>query len=59
MREWGGRCTLISPGMVDTPFFDTEKPDALRADDVAGAVMYALRQDRRAEVREVHIMPTR
>jgi NADP-dependent 3-hydroxy acid dehydrogenase YdfG len=59
MREWGGRCTLISPGMVDTPFFDTEKPDALRAEDVAGAVMYALRQDRRAEVREVHIMPTR
>ena len=58
MREWGGRCTLISPGMVDTPFFDEAKPDKLKPEDVAGAVMFAISQDPRAEVREVHVMPT-
>ena len=30
MREWGGRCTLITPGMVDTPFFDEPKPDKIQ-----------------------------
>ncbi len=58
MREWGGRCTVISPGMVDTPFFEESKPDKLQPEDVAGAAMFALGQDPRAEVREVHIMPT-
>jgi NADP-dependent 3-hydroxy acid dehydrogenase YdfG len=58
MRNWGGRCTVISPGMVDTPFFDEAKPDKLKPEDVAGAVMFALNQDPRADVREVHIMPT-
>jgi NADP-dependent 3-hydroxy acid dehydrogenase YdfG len=58
MREWGGRCTVISPGMVDTPFFDEPKPDKIQPDDIARAVVYALEQDPRAEVREVHIMPT-
>ena len=58
MREWGGRCTVISPGMVDTPFFDESKPEKLQPEDVAAAVMFALNQDPRAEVREVHIMPT-
>lgn len=58
MREWGGRCTVISPGMVDTPFFDEAKPDKLQPEDVAAAVMFALNQNLRAEVREVHIMPT-
>lgn len=59
MREWGGRCTLISPGTVDTPFFDEPKPDKLQAEDVARAVLFALEQPVRADVREVHIMPNR
>ncbi|MBL3574683.1 SDR family oxidoreductase [Rhodovulum sulfidophilum] len=58
MREWGGRCTVISPGMVDTPFFDSPKPDKIRPEDVADAVLYALEQNPRAELREIHIMPT-
>ena len=58
MREWGGRCTVIAPGMVDTPFFDEAKPDKLQAEDVANAVMFALDQNPRATVREVHMMPT-
>ena len=58
MREWGGRCTVISPGMVNTGFFDEEKPDKLQPEDIAAAVMFALTQDRRADVREIHVMPT-
>ena len=58
MREWGGRCTVISPGMVDTAFFDEPKPDKLQPEDIAAAVMFALGQDRRVDVREVFVMPT-
>ena len=58
MRDWGGRCTVISPGMVDTPFFDEPKPDKIKPEDVAEAVLFALSQNPRAEIREVHIMPT-
>ena len=57
MRAWGGRCTVISPGMVDTPFFDEAKPGKLTAEDVAEAVVYALSASKTAAVREVHLMP--
>jgi NADP-dependent 3-hydroxy acid dehydrogenase YdfG len=57
MREWGGRCTVISPGMVDTPFFDEAKPDKLQPEDVADALMYALSQRKTSAVREIHLMP--
>lgn len=57
MREWGGRCTVISPGMVDTPFFDEAKPGKLTAEDVADAVVYAIGQRPTCAVREVHVMP--
>lgn len=59
MREWGGRCTVIAPGMVDTPFFDTPKPDKLQPEDVAEAVIFALDAPDRAGVQEVFLMPTR
>ncbi len=57
MREWGGRCTVITPGMVDTPFFDDPKPGKIQPEDVADAVVFALSQPKTAAVREVHIMP--
>lgn len=57
MREWGGRCTVIAPGMVDTPFFDEEKPDKLKPEDIARAAVFALEADPRAAVREVFVMP--
>ena len=57
MAEWGGHCTVIAPGMVDTAFFDEPKPDALRPDDVAAAVLYALSQPAGAAVREVFVIP--
>jgi NADP-dependent 3-hydroxy acid dehydrogenase YdfG len=52
------KVTLIEPGMVDTPFFDEPKQNALEAEDVAAAVMYALAQPDRADVNEILIRPT-
>ncbi|MBB1490955.1 MULTISPECIES: SDR family oxidoreductase [unclassified Paracoccus (in: a-proteobacteria)] len=57
MREWGGRCTVIAPGMVDTDFFDEAKPKAIRPDEVARAALYALEAGDHAAVREVFLMP--
>ena len=57
MREWGGRCTVISPGMVDTPFFDEARPTKLQPQDIADAVVFALEQPDTSCVREIHLMP--
>jgi len=57
MREWGGRCTVISPGMVDTPFFDEAKPEKLQPEDVADALVFALTQRKTSAIREIHLMP--
>jgi NADP-dependent 3-hydroxy acid dehydrogenase YdfG len=54
------RVTLIEPGMVDTPFFDAGAPDwALRDEDIAEAVLYALERPERVEINEVLVVPTR
>jgi NADP-dependent 3-hydroxy acid dehydrogenase YdfG len=58
LRGTGVRVTLIEPGMVDTPFFDAPRPDALRAEDVARAVLYALTQPVSVDVHELLILPT-
>ncbi|EPX80917.1 SDR family oxidoreductase [Litoreibacter arenae] len=58
MAEWGGRCTVIAPGMVDTEFFDEAKPDKLKPEDVAHAVMHAVEAPQRATIREVFLTPT-
>lgn len=57
MKQWGGRCTVIAPGMVNTAFFDEEKPDKLQPEDVADAVVFALEAKPRNAVREVLLMP--
>jgi NADP-dependent 3-hydroxy acid dehydrogenase YdfG len=57
MREWGGRCTVIAPGMVDTAFFERGAPDKLMPEDVAAAVMHALNAPARAGIREIFLMP--
>ena len=54
----GMRVTLIEPGMVDTPFFDDRPQDALEADDVARAVMFATEQPPHVDVNEVLVRPT-
>ncbi|MCY0154415.1 SDR family NAD(P)-dependent oxidoreductase [Hoeflea alexandrii] len=58
MKEWGGRCTVIAPGMVNTAFFDEEKPDKLQPEDVADAVIFALEAKQRNTVREIFLMPS-
>ncbi|MCV2886342.1 SDR family oxidoreductase [Aestuariibacter sp. AA17] len=58
MAEWGGRCTTICPGMVNTDFFDEPKPDKLDPNDVAEAVLYATEANPRNSIREVFLMPT-
>jgi NADP-dependent 3-hydroxy acid dehydrogenase YdfG len=54
------RVTLIEPGMVDTPFFD-QRPGperALRDDDIARAVIYALSQPEHVDVNGILIRPS-
>ncbi len=53
------RVTLIEPGMTDTPFFDERPGDwALRDEDIANAVIYALEQPAHVDVNEILIRPT-
>jgi NADP-dependent 3-hydroxy acid dehydrogenase YdfG len=51
------KMTLIEPGAVDTPFFDSTPSDALEADDVARAVLFALTQPPNVDVNEILIRP--
>jgi NADP-dependent 3-hydroxy acid dehydrogenase YdfG len=58
-NDSGVRVTLIEPGMVDTPFFDTPPEiEALQPDDIARAVMYAVAQPPHVDVNEILIRPT-
>ena len=58
LRGTGVRVTLIEPGTVDTPFFDTPKPEGLTAEDIARAVLYALEQPPTVDVHELTVLPT-
>jgi NADP-dependent 3-hydroxy acid dehydrogenase YdfG len=59
-NESGVRTTLIEPGMVDTPFFDSpiRMSEPLQADDIARAVMYAVQQPPHVDVNEILVRPT-
>jgi NADP-dependent 3-hydroxy acid dehydrogenase YdfG len=54
----GVRVTVIEPGMVDTPFFSKRPTNALDADDVARAVMFAVSQPEHVDVNEILVRPT-
>ncbi len=54
----GIRVTLIAPGKVDTPFFDSPVSDALEPDDIARAVLYAVTQPAHVDVNEILVRPT-
>jgi NADP-dependent 3-hydroxy acid dehydrogenase YdfG len=60
LRQAGDRIrvTSIEPGMTDTPFFDNRPTDALQDDDIARAVLYAVRQPPHVDVNEMLIRPT-
>jgi NADP-dependent 3-hydroxy acid dehydrogenase YdfG len=51
------KVTLIEPGAVDTPFFETRPSGALEADDIARAVMFALTQPPHVDVNELLVRP--
>jgi NADP-dependent 3-hydroxy acid dehydrogenase YdfG len=51
------KVTLIEPGSVDTPFFDSKPSEALEADDVARAVLFALTQPPHVDVNEILVRP--
>jgi NADP-dependent 3-hydroxy acid dehydrogenase YdfG len=54
----GIRVTLIEPGMTDTPFFENRPTEALEAEDLARAVMYAIAQPPHVNVNEILVRPT-
>ena len=57
--DTGVRVTLIEPGVVDTPFFDDPPSiEALQADDIARAIMFAVSQPPHVDVNEILIRPT-
>ncbi|MEC7815061.1 MAG: SDR family oxidoreductase [Pseudomonadota bacterium] len=58
LRGSGIRVTLIEPGMVDTPFFDEQPAHALKPEDIAQAVMYAVSQPAHVDVNEILVRPT-
>lgn len=54
----GVRVTLIEPGMVATPFFENDVSQwALKADDVADAVMYAVTRPKTVDVSDIMVRP--
>jgi NADP-dependent 3-hydroxy acid dehydrogenase YdfG len=54
----GVRVTLIEPGAVATPFFDTPPSRALDPDDVARTVMFAVSQPAHVDINEILVRPT-
>lgn len=54
----GVRVTLIEPGLVDTPFFDEPKPDALKSDDIARTVLFALTSPATVNHHQIVMTPT-
>jgi NADP-dependent 3-hydroxy acid dehydrogenase YdfG len=54
----GVRVTLIEPGSVDTPFFDNPPAGALKPDDIARAILYAVSQPPHVDVNEMLVRPT-
>ena len=57
LDDTGVRVTSIEPGMVDTPFFDDRPKNALEPDDIARAIMFAVRQPPHVDVNEMLIRP--
>jgi NADP-dependent 3-hydroxy acid dehydrogenase YdfG len=60
LNDSGVRVTLLSPGMVETPFWDAGAPgqQPLTSDDVADAVLYAVTRPRHVDVNEILLRPT-
>src|SRR4051812_5987584 len=53
------KVTIVEPGMVDTPFFDSKVSDALEPEDIARIVMFVLSQPDRVDINEVLVRPVK
>ena len=58
LRGTGVRVTVLEPGMVATPFFDERPEQAMEAEDIAAAALYAVSQPVRVDVNEILVRPT-
>jgi NADP-dependent 3-hydroxy acid dehydrogenase YdfG len=58
LRGTGVRVTLVQPGKVSPAGSDGLPPEALAADDVARALMYAIAQPAHVDVNEIIVRPT-
>jgi NADP-dependent 3-hydroxy acid dehydrogenase YdfG len=54
----GVRVTLVEPGSVDTPFFDSPPAGALEPDDIARAILFVVSRPLHVDVNEILIRPT-
>jgi NADP-dependent 3-hydroxy acid dehydrogenase YdfG len=54
----GIRVTLISPGIVDTPFWTSPEPVSLPPAEVADAVLFALTRPPSVDINDIVIRPT-
>jgi NADP-dependent 3-hydroxy acid dehydrogenase YdfG len=57
LAETDIKVTLIEPGMTDTPFFDQRPTNALKDEDIARTVMFALSQPPHVDVNEILVRP--
>jgi NADP-dependent 3-hydroxy acid dehydrogenase YdfG len=58
-NDTGVRVTLIEPAMTDTPFFENPPEiEALKPEDIARAVMFAVGQPPHVDVNEILVRPT-
>jgi NADP-dependent 3-hydroxy acid dehydrogenase YdfG len=53
----GIRVTLISPGRVDTPFWNAKPAQSLTSEDIARTVMWAVDQPPHMDVNEILVRP--
>lgn len=70
-KKYGINVTSIEPGAVDTSLFETitdedileemkdmQKMTSLQAEDIANAIFYAVNQPERANINNIHILPS-
>ena len=57
LGQHGIRVSSIDPGMVETPFFDSPQPNALRTDDISRAFLYIIELPPHARIAEIEMNP--
>ena len=57
LGQHGVRVSSIDPGMVETPFFDSPQPAALRPEDIARAFLYIVELPPHARIAEIEMNP--